>query len=167
MSLIETVAKDIGMPKLLDLPLEVVGTIQGYSERSFLWRGVAACTLAAYISGTIDQPLKLQTTPLAEILDWKRGAAITRASSKFLPPVITIAIDSDGIRSISRQDHPSEYSKGRSDKTEYIVLSQDDEIVSKLDVHNIVSFNLSLFIFFYSTPVINPVFDWYFFFFCF
>lgn len=139
-SLIETVFKEIGMPQLLDMPPEVVGMIQHYSERSLFWRSLAARSLATYISETIDQPLELQTTPLTEIMDWKRGIAVTSTSSRLLPPFITITIDSDGIRSISRQDHPSEYSIGRSISTAYIVLSQDDEMVSKLDVHNMVSF---------------------------
>ncbi|KAL6893318.1 hypothetical protein GGI43DRAFT_178260 [Trichoderma evansii] len=137
MSSIETVIKQIGLPKLLDLPLEIVGMIRGYSERSLFWRSVAACTLAGYISETIDQPLELQTTPLAEIMDWKRGVAITSASPNSLPPFITITIDSDGIRSISRQGYPSEYSQRCSTNTAYIVLSQDDEIWSKLGVDNI------------------------------
>ncbi|PTB45128.1 hypothetical protein M441DRAFT_23399 [Trichoderma asperellum CBS 433.97] len=135
-SLIETVVKEIGMPQLLDMPAEVVGMIQGYSERSLFWRSVAARSLATYISETIDQPLEFQTTPLTEIMDWKRGSAVTSTSPKLLPPFVTITIDSDGIRSISRQGHPSEYSIGRSTSTTYIVLSQDDEMLSKLDVHN-------------------------------
>lgn len=152
MSSIETVIKQIGLPELLDLPLEIVGMIRRYSERSLFWRSVVARTLAAHISKTIGQPLELQTTPLTDIMDWKRGTATTSASLKSLPPFITIAIDSDGIRSISREGCHPEYSRRCSTNTAYIVLSQDDEICSKLDVDNLVSFQ-ALF----STPLIHSI----------
>jgi hypothetical protein len=156
-SLIESVAKEFGMRKLLDLPLEIVEAIESYSNRSLFWRFVAARTVAAHISETLDQRLELRTTPLAEIADWKRETAITRASNKCLPPLIIITIDSDGIRSISRQNSPSEYSRGRSTNAAYIILSQDDEIIPKLEIQSLVSFyHLCLF---YSKSLIKFVAD--------
>lgn len=160
MSLVESAVTELGMPSLLGLPAEIVGAIQGYSERSLFWRFVIARTVAAYISETIDQPFELQTTPLTEIADWKRGAAITTASPSFLPPFITITVDSDGIRSISRQNYPPEYSRGRLTNAAYIILSQDDDITSKLDVHSLVSFHLPPS--FPSFSLLFPLFSFFF-----
>lgn len=151
LSLIESVVTELGIAKILDLPAEIVGAVQGYSEHSLFWRFVIARTVAAYISETMDQPLELQTTPLTEIADWKRGAAVTSAFSRFLPPFITVTIDSDGIRSISRQNCPPEYSRGRLTNVAYIILSQGDDITSKLDIHSLVSFYPPpLFFFFFD-----------------
>ncbi|EHK42869.1 hypothetical protein TRIATDRAFT_86269 [Trichoderma atroviride IMI 206040] len=137
-SLIESVATELGVAKLLlGLPAELVRAIQGFSERSLFWRFVIARTVAEHISKTMDQPLALQTTPLTEIADWKRGAAVTSASSRSLPPFITVNIDSDGIRSISRQSRAPEYARGRLTNVAYIFLSQDDDYTSKLYVHSL------------------------------
>lgn len=91
-SRIKSAATELGMPFLIDVPAEIVGAIQGYSERSLFWRFVIARTVATYISETMDQPLELQTTPPTEIANWKRGAAVTSDSPSFLPPFITIRI---------------------------------------------------------------------------
>ncbi|KAK1252488.1 hypothetical protein MKX08_003675 [Trichoderma sp. CBMAI-0020] len=136
-SLIESVATELGMAKLFDMPAEIVGAVQGYSERSLFWRLAIARTVAAYISETMDQLLEWQTTPLTEIADWERGAAVTSVSCRSLPPFITVTIDSDGIRSISRQSCAPEYSRARVANVAYIILSQDDDITSKLDVHSL------------------------------
>lgn len=163
-SLTGNVATELGLPKLLNLPAEIVGAIQDYSVHSLFWRFVIARTVATYISQTIDQPLELQTTPLTEIADWKRGAAITSASPRYLPPFITITIDSEGIRSISRQNEPPKHSKGRPNNVAYIILSHGDDIVSKLDVHGLVSplpppLLSSSFSSSYSASLINSIVD--------
>jgi hypothetical protein len=137
-AVVEAVARRLGLPQLVELPLEIVGMIRGYSNRSLFWRYVSAVSMAIFISKTKDEPPELQKVLLREVLAWERGGTITMGSPESLPPIIKITIDFDGISSISRHSHHPEYSGASSIQNAYIVAPEDDETFRGVEVHIIV-----------------------------
>ncbi|KAI1506712.1 hypothetical protein F5X99DRAFT_365271 [Biscogniauxia marginata] len=105
---LKALAQACQLPQLCQLPLELLGIIQGYSEHALLWRAISAHSLAARISSTSPEPLFAMS--LSDILFWKRGGKLeTRSDAPLLPMTsMRLTIDSDGISKIERtSDQPS------------------------------------------------------------
>ncbi len=99
--ILQAMSEFSGVPMLHTLPQELVDMIRRQSQDSLLWRCAEAFRLAAHIDDTPPEPLL--TLPLREVHSWVRGGRLARVTTPTSPlPMLRLAVDQDGIRSIER-----------------------------------------------------------------
>lgn len=99
---LKVVSSECGMPELSRVPPELVQMIRRHSGEALMWRIVAAMALADRLLNMSSSPRI--SLPVSDIISWNRGGTLltTAEGANLTLPIIRLAIDSHGIRSIER-----------------------------------------------------------------
>ena len=101
-------ARDVGLPPLANLPLELLLHIHGYSADAPFWRRTQVMAFLEMVMS-----LKLGYTlsiPFTQIETWVRDGPVLRRGSAKLDSIIRITVDVNGIRTVERLPEMPTYS---------------------------------------------------------
>lgn len=119
---ITKVANRYGLPELPKMPPEIRQMIQDYSQPSLFWRLVAALDLAAHFDA-VPSSKSFSSVPVRQIAGWARGGApIVQSQALDHLPIVSLTIDSRGIRKLERLPAGEpQYSSKRFDSIVFII----------------------------------------------
>ncbi|UPK99219.1 hypothetical protein LCI18_010154 [Fusarium solani-melongenae] len=92
----------LGIPRLGQLPIEIIMIIQSYSSHSILWRLYTTLSIAKQASNENGSPQDLKKFPIGEVSAWERGKEPILANNSPQDPIIRLTLDAYGIKEVER-----------------------------------------------------------------
>lgn len=111
------------IPKLAELPYEIVEEIYQHSSSAIFWRTAAAIELGKSIKTSLEHG----STPdnfsvsVRDVFAWERGGALVAHHNQSMLPIIRVMIDSRGVKKVERLANTDHWDLERYDQYAFVL----------------------------------------------